>query len=1387
MNAAALLARSRIGAALCLSLAAGARIAAQGEPDLPSWKPPAYVFEFDANGALDHIVDELGNRTRFEHDLQGRLTAIRSAERELRFGYDREGRKAWARDDLGSTHYRYDGLGRLKEIRYETPQVHRARYEWGAGGELRRVALHGASDAPLYAVSFERDAQGRLRTVQAGPDLVRFEHRASERVILRSLPDGTRSRLSYAPTGEIQSIAHFASDGTSLGETSCSLDPVEQSLRLKISRPQGLEFESLTAVPKPQMLGADRAIQSSGDGLIHASAASANKLLGVPLGADSTLYAELDGQGSYSAAILAAPWIPLEHSAAGATTFHLERYMQSPSFIAERRLRMPRPEPALQPEHRVVSSFSLSDELKLPRAISSLAKSTLELAASEADSPLWKGRFRTWSGNASQFSRAAAFASDLHDFARDPTALSSNPLRALGLSRTVEGLAAKALDKSWEQGVTRAAQKLFPAKPSYYRSIWGDALTNRGFWGLVGDGKVYSPRQYAQGLKGVGGEAVGLGFDLLRGKRLDDPELWEHVLDGIAGGAAGIATRNERVAAVVADIPDVLRPLVAPLFKTDAIRRAERSPRVAGDWIWQTASGSLHGGAERTQAILASKLSDKAGGPLAFGRGASFRTYQEAVERGDTATMSRMLLSDRHLGAALTAAGYSSESVQSMGALLAAGRRSQLPPQQPAQAEHRLGGIELRAEASFGGKLGRVTGAVYEAATQRLILVGDGETRLPALDAELLAAALLCAYAPQPVDPAFSLDPHEPANPGGPWQSAVYLPQQLLRGTTFGDALYRADLALKQYALGVRMVYDNWVTAPSADARPRDPTEVWGSGNACRFRLEACDRRSLGVRSLADHGWELPLAAGEQWSRQFIVSREVELLESGSSFVFGTVRMGIEPRRQERGPNGTLRDVAAEHPTAKRFAEELERNFDAVAEFEPALQRVKELAKAVALAKWLRKQNAPVDLEWARRIAAPTRDPVERISTLEFEHHHSDGVHAVRVFGGVDLRVRPEYRAGSERAAALGTDVASRLGAEHEFELGASGDYRQAAVLALTDAGRKHQRRQSRYSAEDVDYELDADGRIERATDAAGNEQRFTWDAAGHLVDVRSRAPSGWESRWHVGDGSNRVIAHGPDGESVAVSLAPNGEPSGFEVDGQSLLRVAVGAAPGEVELTEFDGDAALTSTYDARNRLVRISRAPDVSAPAERGAAASEVLTFAYGERGVAVRQGREEVASLLTDAALVRAWSDDTGTWQCGYDERRRLTRLDGPGPTSLELDYEGERLSTARVRLKSEELVCEYGPSGPRAIREGSEPVARLEYSAEGRLYELIGADGSSTRFSYSGDGTLRSMQREHGYRASFDRIENGRLRVVIMPEQATGQSSEASAPESRAAER
>lgn len=297
-----------------------------------------------------------------------------------------------------------------------------------------------------------------------------------------------------------------------------------------------------------------------------------------------------------------------------------------------------------------------------------------------------------------------------------------------------------------------------------------------------------------------------------------------------------------------------------------------------------------------------------------------------------------------------------------------------------------------------------LVGLVIDPATRRLVVVnGGGAPPVDGVSASVLALGLWLEYTGKTA--AFSLDPYDRKDPNGKWLRAVYYPEAL-GGTPAGNACFHGDFDMKQMSFGVRIVDGRIVER-------RSPSGLKGVPQLGDGRAASNDAR---------------------WHRMWIVNRSVVVSAGQGVLTVESIRMGAEVRRQvvDRTAKTGLRDVKgrADGPQ-ERFARQFEAKYDELAAGEsPSLAEIREIVKAIALARALKQSGARVDLPEVVRVIENSRVPaVDRVQALSvtwrgperqeaFDDGQRRGVRTtarqLRMFGGVNLEPRLSVAAGRD-------------------------------------------------------------------------------------------------------------------------------------------------------------------------------------------------------------------------------------------------------------------------------------------------------------------------------------------------------------------------------------
>ncbi len=351
-----------------------------------------------------------------------------------------------------------------------------------------------------------------------------------------------------------------------------------------------------------------------------------------------------------------------------------------------------------------------------------------------------------------------------------------------------------------------------------------------------------------------------------------------------------------------------------------------------------------------------------------------------------------------------------------------------LPEPEPTHLAHRqkAGGI-LLSQAALGN-LGNLKGAVYDPDTHSLVVVGAARQKLPPITEAEWAVLLKCAL--DGTDPGFSLDPANPSNPNGPLLRCRYMPESLA-GTPVGMGMYACDIRMKREALGLE------------------------SPGVPRFK----NLFQLGFA----HAGRQPARLCRMWNE----TERVNIRRSGNAVVIDDAVMRVKTENMVASRLG-IQSTGREDPDALWIAEFLTSHYsDLPAEY----QRVKQLAAAYALAKFLVDQGVSIDREWLDKALVSVKTPVivsaanvTRQNETVSRKRVPGGVRVetvtsqITIHGGIHLCVSLPRDTNDPAARKLGSSVIRALRGDSRITRFSLADGSVAAVIPMPGIALGHSR-----------------------------------------------------------------------------------------------------------------------------------------------------------------------------------------------------------------------------------------------------------------------------------------------------------------------------------------
>ena len=235
---------------------------------------------------------------------------------------------------------------------------------------------------------------------------------------------------------------------------------------------------------------------------------------------------------------------------------------------------------------------------------------------------------------------------------------------------------------------------------------------------------------------------------------------------------------------------------------------------------------------------------------------------------------------------------------------------------------------------------------------------------------------------------SFSLDPWELQNPKGPFQRKVYWPDTeenntIIADTEYGDVLFECDYIMKQLSLDM------------------DCNNSWKISQKLR---------QLGLKPI----YELEKSNQDTWMRLWLLIENVTAVRKNclnadeKYFNVLDAKIRVDARIMEIGSDGKLKDktVHNENNPATFFAKRFTQLYDEIAKEFPVFNRLKQIAKANTLAKWMWLNRIPVDLNKVEELVRKNRKfGIEyRVRSLSKKTNYSSSV-----FGGANANIKSNY------------------------------------------------------------------------------------------------------------------------------------------------------------------------------------------------------------------------------------------------------------------------------------------------------------------------------------------------------------------------------------------
>ncbi len=305
----------------------------------------------------------------------------------------------------------------------------------------------------------------------------------------------------------------------------------------------------------------------------------------------------------------------------------------------------------------------------------------------------------------------------------------------------------------------------------------------------------------------------------------------------------------------------------------------------------------------------------------------------------------------------------------------------------PAFAQPSVGGVLFNKAASVLTEIEEISGAYWDEKVGQLVILGKAnggvqEQYLPRMDKDHLAVALRAVFSDDnlgvSIDPPPSYLQGGDFPPDGTMMQVRYL--GATEGTLFGTILFEADRLLKILSTGK----DN-------------ETRVAVTSNVRGFQNELDLQMDVGA------------TCKSAWHRMWFVidNMEIDLRvketsdRNAISFGKALIKIKAEYLSKDKGLGANA--------AAERFVEHFTMHYNEFAQEYPVLERLRELAKISAIAKWLRNSGKPLDLSFLhdyeiKKVPTFSETPGIRVrKSKTWQQGNITNTQTYMLFGGVDF------------------------------------------------------------------------------------------------------------------------------------------------------------------------------------------------------------------------------------------------------------------------------------------------------------------------------------------------------------------------------------------------
>lgn len=674
----------------------------------------------------------------------------------------------------------------------------------------------------------------------------------------------------------------------------------------------------------------------------------------------------------------------------------------------------------------------------------------------------------------------------------------------------------------------------------------------------------------------------------------------------------------------------------------------------------------------------------------------------------------------------------------------------------------KLGGIDLNAEpfAAENLDIGQLKAVVYDPDRKRLVLVGDKQADFPSIRASDLAEAFLLVHHPKFYGPQFTLDPSDPKNPEGKWLKAVYIPE-IIRGTEIGRIMFQTDWLLKQYAFGVEIDDDNRLKERQSGVEDyKSQADISFLANSSTVETkEWIQKLKNKCHNIDIDIGDLYLTDKEQWARIWIEvkDKKVKLYGNDKSIFIEEPMMLIKAKQQVIDPTSKtgLRDIESDNPSAKSFACEFECLYDEIAHESPEFARLKELTKAIVIAKWLKKQDIKLSNEWLQESINKNTRYVDRVPTLSWKKQQRIDnprpgirykINTIHLFGGVDQTVDPIYINDNFKVAKIEYEVKRRLEQNdlERFEFNIGQQEYSGVVISLGKLVKKRKKSRIKY-VDGVKYEIGENGKVAKSTLPNGVTVTCSYDTSGRMNKIKFRNNTGWSLNGRKTTSGSNWKLNGPRGNQIEYQYDQSGALKYIYIDGKRTASYHYNNELKNVTIQypEYTEDFSYDEIGNITEYSVKIRNQDE------------EKINYTYDDMSnisaiYSTNFGKIDI-SYIKNTTLPEEIKSQIGSIKYTYNSELGINDIYFPEDRSIHFQYEDNNV---------EKIIFNSGNNNSEILFDEKNRIAKIEemagdtlkfkYTKSDRLDSVVSLNEKDTKFLYDKDNRLSRINFPDGRR-------------------------------------